>query len=163
LVPNSFFCIIDRAPFEYYKDKKGRISLLSPVEAQKRCSNQRPHRPAKSPAIKGLLQRGVALQYELDSRSGLTRSALARELHLDPSRVTQILNLLNLTPSIQDYICNLPATKHRSPIRDEDWMRLARLRDQRQQIQKFEALLEQWAIKNKNVTCNKPYRIDPST
>ena len=142
LVPNSFSFITDRTPFEYFKGNKGHILLLLPLEAETIRRLQRRDRPPKPPAIRGLLQRGVGLRFELDSRPSLTRSALARELHLDPSRVTQILNLLNLAPEIQDYIRNLSPTKRRSPISDEDWMKLAQLGDRDAQLKEFERLLE---------------------
>lgn len=142
LLPKSFFIIIDRAPFETCGGKKGRILLLSAPEALAVRRRQRRHRPPKQPAIQGALQRGVALRYELESTPGLTRSALARKLKLDPSRVTQILNLFNLAPEIQDYIRNLPPSKHHSQISDDAWMRLARIRDYRLQRQEFDRLLE---------------------
>ncbi len=81
------------------------------------------------------------MQYELNSTPGLTRSALARRLKLDPSRVTQILNVLNLAPQIQDYVRSLEPTKHRNPLTDRDWMRLARIRDHVSQEREFRRLL----------------------
>jgi len=119
--------------------------LLSGPDAQDIRREQRRYRHAKPPAIKELLQRGVGLQQQLRT-TGLTRSALARRLKLDPSRITQILNLTNLTPSIQEYILNLQPTKHRSSINDSQWMRLARIRDHQAQTREFKSLLK---IKNK--------------
>jgi len=76
----------------------------------------------------------------LDTNPGLTRLALAKELDLDPSRITQILNLLNLAPQIQTYIQNLSPIRRHNQIGDRQWMRLARIRDQKLQLDEFERL-----------------------
>ena len=78
------------------------------------------------------------MKHRLDTTPGLTRFVLAEDLRLDPSRITQILNLLNLVPEIQAYIRNLSPTKHHGPIGDCQWMRLARIKDQNLQLKEFD-------------------------
>jgi|GEM_PF-2376192 len=138
--PNAFLWFVDQARFGYVNRKKGLISLLSPMHAHEVHGRQRRYRPPKPPAIKGVLQTAVCLQHQLDSSPSLTRLALAKRLKLDPSRITQILNLLNLAPKIQDYIRNLPPIKHRHFISDRDWMRLARIQNQELQLREFDRL-----------------------
>ncbi len=95
----------------------------------------------KPPAIQTLLAKAYDLQKTLASTPGLTRFALAKRMRVDPTRVSQILNLLKLAPRIQDYIRTLPPTVHHPVISDRDWNRLSRLRDPLEQIKAFEGLL----------------------
>jgi hypothetical protein len=111
-----------------------------PAEADVIKRRQRRYQPPRPPPIQELLKRAHELKHRLDSAPGLTRFALAKDLTLDPSRVSQILNLLNLAPKIQVYIRDLPFTKRHDPIGDYQWMRLARIKDRNLQSQEFERL-----------------------
>jgi len=68
------------------------------------------------------------------ANAGINRFTLSKNLGLDPSRITQILNLLRLDAKIQDYIRGLPPSKHHDPIGDHQWMRLARIRESKSQL-----------------------------
>ena len=137
---NASFGLIDESSFSFASTARGRKCILPPAVASIIQNRLRRVKPLKVPPIQDLLKRAYLLKTRLTDESGITRSELARRLGLDPSRVTQILNLLNLTPEIQKYIEGLQPTKHRSPVGDDDWMRLARLRNPIQQNREFQKL-----------------------
>ena len=60
------------------------------------------------PRIQTLLRLAFTIQERLRKESGLTMSGVAREMGITPTRVTQIMNLLKLAPSIQEHILKLP-------------------------------------------------------
>ena len=134
--------LLDESTFSRVNGAKGREHILVPEEADALKSRQRRYQPPRSPPIQRLFQRAIKLKEQLDATPGLTRFALAKDLRLDPSRITQILNLLNLAPHILAYIRNLPPTKHHDPIGDCEWMRLARIQDHVRQVQEFELLIQ---------------------
>jgi hypothetical protein len=103
-------------------------------------SRQRRYQPPKPPAIQNLLKQAYQLN-EMLAKAGINRFTLSKNLGLDPSRITQILNLLRLDAKIQDYIRSLPPTKRHDPIGDRQWMRLARIRDLKTQLKEFKALI----------------------
>jgi hypothetical protein len=138
----GFPCLWDESIFDQVNGAKGAIRILFPPEAQAVRDRQRRYKPPRPPPIQGLLQRADELKQQLDTTPGLTRFALAKNLRLDPSRITQILNLLNLAPQIKAYIKKLPPTKSHDPIGDGQWMRLARILDHARQIREFEALCQ---------------------
>ena len=143
---NNNFYLYDEAPFGQATGAKGRRRLLSPDAAKSTQQRLRSNQSPAPPAIQNLLKRAHLLKTHLAARPGITKSALAREMKLDPSRITQILSLLNLTREIQNYIQALPPTKHHSRIGDREWMRLARIQDHIHQLQEFEALLDTKSI-----------------
>jgi hypothetical protein len=138
--PNQNFHLYDQALFDYATGAKGRKRLLSSEAARVAQQRLRCHQSDTPPAIQNLLKRAYLLKTNLASRPGITKSALARAMELDPSRITQILSLLNLAPEIQNYIQALPPTKRHSRIGDREWMRLARIRDQDLQLREFDLL-----------------------
>ena len=131
--------LLDESTFGRANGARGQEWILRPEEAEAVKKRQRRYQPPRPPPIQGLFQRALKIKQQLDATPGLTRFALAKTLRLDPSRITQILNLLNLAHQIQDYIRSLPPTKHHDPIGDNQWMRLARIRDRAHQVETFEA------------------------
>jgi hypothetical protein len=75
------------------------------------------------------IARLVALAHKLDAlvRSGAVNgyAELARLGHVSPARLTQILTLLHLAPSIQEYLLFLPAADARF-IGEAELRRIAR-------------------------------------
>lgn len=139
-VLSSAILLTDEAPFGHANGPRGRKRLLPPEDAEIAQQRLRKNRPPRTLAIQRLLERAHQLKQHLDESPGLTRLALAKELGLDPSRVSQILNLLNLAPEIQAYIKDLPPTNQLESIGDRKWMRIARIRDQNLQIDEFKRL-----------------------
>ena len=105
-------------------------------------SKQRRYRPLREPFIKGMLQLGVRLRFELSSDPKLTRSALARRHGIEPTVLTRLLHLTNLAPVIQDHIRNMqPVARAGPPITLRRLVPLARSPDHRYQLQEFKKLL----------------------
>jgi hypothetical protein len=63
--------------------------------------------------------------------------ALARELGITPTRVTQIMNLLKLAPQIQEHILNLPPVRGKEGLSEKHTRTLCRIPDQRLQKEVF--------------------------
>ena len=139
--PVAYFQFFDEVPFEYVSGNKGIISLVSPQQAQVIRSRQRRYRPLREPSIKGMLQLGVRLGFELSSDPKLTRSALARRHGIEPTVLTRLLHLTNLAPEIQEHIRGMPATARAGPITLGRLVPLARSPDHRCQMEEFKKLL----------------------
>ncbi len=120
----------------------GRKCIVSPEmwEACQRRMEEKT-RTLHPPAIQNLLKKAYRLKARLDGNPGLKRLALAKELGIDPSYMTSILNLTRMAPAIQRYVMGTLPTIHRSPISDRQWMRLARIRDRSAQLLEFKKLL----------------------
>ena len=81
----------------------------------------RPVEPGSVPRISKLV--ALAIHLDLLLRKGVINSYadLARLGHVSRTRITQIMNLLNLAPDIQEDILFLPRTlKGRDPITERD-------------------------------------------
>ena len=87
------------------------------------------------------MKKAYRLKARLDGNPSLKRLALAKELGIDPSYMTSILNLIRMAPQIQRYVMGMLPTIHRSPISDRQWMRLARIHDRALQLREFQNLL----------------------
>src|SRR5688572_12108471 len=97
----NLVCLRLRVNFGSIFGKHGRKRLVEPplLEAYQR-QKATETRTLQPPPIQKLLIQAYQLKERLAS-TGLIRSALAEEMSLDPSRITQILNLLNLAPAIR--------------------------------------------------------------
>lgn len=120
---------------------KGERKILSPQQAAALQSRQRRYREPRPPRIQVLLRQAYELKERLDTNPGLTRDALAREVGCSPTRLTMILNLLNLAPQIRQRILELPPVVGQGRITERRIRPLARLRDQAAQRMGFELLL----------------------
>lgn len=65
-------------------------------------------RPVELPPIRKMLDRAEEIKRQLDDAEGSSRAGLARRLHLTRPRVTQLMKLLDLHPTIREYIKSLP-------------------------------------------------------
>jgi hypothetical protein len=115
--------------------------LASPEQAAVVRSGQRRYRQPKPPRIQALLRQTRDLRVRLDREADLTREALASGLGMTPTRLTYILNLLNLAPDILERIMALPPVAGLGPITERQLRPLARIRDQAVQMAGFEDLL----------------------
>src|SRR5262245_49450613 len=76
-----------------------------------------PREPGRVPRIARLLALALRFEGQLRDRSLASYSELAELGHVSRARVSQIMNLLNLAPDIQEAILFLPRTEHgRDPI-----------------------------------------------
>lgn len=119
---------------------KGVRLILTPTEVETVRSRQRRWQEAKPPPIQIMLKQAYELGLRLDQTPGLTRTALANELAMNPSYLTRLLNLLNLAPEIQRYILSLPPNQTKGPITESRIKHLARIADPHLQLKEFEAL-----------------------
>ena len=80
------------------------------------------------------LRKALAWRRQLDAGEVATQADIARLGHISRARVTQIMNLLNLAPDIQEEILFLPCTfKGRDPIRERHLRPIAAVLDSRKQ------------------------------
>lgn len=108
-------------------------------ENAQRCAGA----PIPKPRIRGdvrhLLERARRYQALLDSGACRSLIAIAEQEGLTPTRVGQVLLLLHLHPEI---LALLDQPGERAPlIRYHDLLRVARIRDQRKQVQAFYGLI----------------------
>ncbi len=87
-----------------------------------------------------MLKQAYELGLRLDQTPGLTRTALANELGMNPTYLTRLLNLLNLAPEIQLHILSLSPSQTKGPITESRIKHLARITDPHLQLKEFEAL-----------------------
>ena len=85
----------------------------------------------------------LAVRFEQQIRAGVVKdyAEIARLGHVDPSRVTQIMDLLQLAPDIQEEILFLPLVATAAdPVLLSDLLPIARLRYWRQQRPRWREL-----------------------
>jgi hypothetical protein len=101
------------APVDFSREARGRRRLE--MQLQPPAATARPQ--GRVPRVARLM--ALALRLEAQVRRGeLTNySELARVGHVTRARISQILNLINLAPDIQETLLFLPLTEHgRDPI-----------------------------------------------
>jgi hypothetical protein len=100
------------APVHFAREFRGRRRLEARVPPQPPL---RP--PGRVPRVARLM--ALAMQFEAQVRTGVlaSYSALADLGHVTRARVSQIMNLINLAPDIQEAVLFLPRTESgRDPI-----------------------------------------------
>ncbi|MBI4370198.1 MAG: recombinase family protein, partial [Elusimicrobia bacterium] len=100
------FTLNDPSEFGVIKVKNGCKRFLFANEAEE----VRRQRGPKPPAIQNLLKKALQWRTRLQTDPHLTQTALAGERSISRVRVTQILNLLKLAPTIQGCILSMPPT-----------------------------------------------------
>ncbi len=96
---------------------------------------------ATSPAYAGRIPRvsrlmALAIRFDQLIRDGIVadQAELARLGHVTRARLTQIMNLMNLAPDIQEAVLFLPASeREREPITERDLRPIAALEDWQKQ------------------------------
>lgn len=136
----SAFGVVDSVDFGLVNRKKGITEVVFPNEAKAIKSRQRRWQEPKPPPIQDLLKRAYQFRELLARTPTLTRDALARQVNINPSYLTRVLNLLNLAPEIQRYILSLPPSRTKGLITESRLKHIARMRDHRTQQNEFERL-----------------------
>lgn len=131
----------DEAEFGAVNGKNGKKRILASDEAQAAKNRQRRYREPRPLRIQVLLKQACRFNGRLDGTPGLTRNALAKEIGINPSYLTRILNLLNLAPKIQRRIVAMPPSAKQGPITECRIKHLARIQNHNLQIKEFERLL----------------------
>jgi len=132
-LPQSVVC---QVPFRRRVRQRGETTA-SPVEAAPKIPAGRVPRIARLMAL--------ALRFEQLVRGGEIKSyaELARLGHVSRARVSQIVRLLSLAPTIQEALLFLPrATSGRDPIHLRQLLYVAAVLDWRKQIVLWKALQE---------------------
>lgn len=105
------------------------------------AAGPKPEPPRRLPRVARYL--ALAIHFERQIHAGVVRdyAEIARLGHVDRSRVTQIMDLLQLAPDIQEEILFLPVVAASSdPILLRDLLPIARLRQWRQQRPRWREL-----------------------
>jgi len=121
----------------HFRHGRGRRKVLergkSPVSAAE---------PGTVPRISRLMALALRLDQLVKDGEVADYADLARLGHVTRARVTQIMNLLNLAPDIQEEILFLPRTlKGRDPIREHHLRPIAAVLDWRKQRRMWKKLL----------------------
>lgn len=135
--------LFDRCKVGFLKMAKGKSQILYPMEAKEVRARQRRYRTPpdpRPPTIQVLLKQAYQLNKMLEENHGLTRTALAKQVRIEPSMLTRMLNLLNLAPEIQAHILKMEPSIYQSPISERRLSHLARNKDHQFQIEAFTKL-----------------------
>lgn len=98
-------------------------------------------RSPKPPRIQSLLRQALELKARLLADPNLTRDALASEVQIDPSQLTRRLRLADLAPEVQQHIMALPPAAGRGLLTERRLLPIAKIKDRRRQITRFQDLL----------------------
>ncbi len=126
-----------------------QIRLVSGAGGRKRIVD--PEHPAPRKTAKGRTARvarlmALAIHFEELLRGGVVAdyAELARLGHVSRARISQVMNLLSLSPDIQEAILFLPPTvRGRDPIRERHLRPIAAVPDWRRQRRMWRALRPQ--------------------
>jgi hypothetical protein len=100
-----------------------------------------PTPPGTTPRISRLMALAVRFDGLIKAGEVADQAEIARLGHVSRARVTQIMNLLNLAPDIQEEILFLPRTQHgRDPIREIMLRPIAAVPDWRKQRRMWKEL-----------------------
>ena len=99
------------APVDFSREACGRLRL----QAQPPAAAPRP--PGRVPRVARLLALALRLEDQVRRGELANYSDLARVGHVTRARVSQIQNLINLAPDLQEALLFLPLTEHgRDPL-----------------------------------------------
>ena len=91
-------------------------------------------RPGRVPRVAKLMALVIRLEGMVRSGEVESYTALARLGHVSTARITQILNLCNLAPDLQEELLHLPPVERgRDPIKLADLQPIAAMLDWRRQ------------------------------
>ena len=121
----------------HFRHGRGRRKVLERGEAPAATVE-----PGSVPRVSRLMALALRLQRLVQSGEVADYADLARLGHVTRARVTQIMNLLNLAPDIQEELLFLPRTvKGHDPIRERHLRPIAAILDWRKQRRMWKCLL----------------------
>jgi len=130
----------------HFRHGRGRRKVLHRGEAPAATIE-----PGSIPRVSRLMALALRLERLVKSGAVADYADLARLGHVTRARVTQIMNLLNLAPDIQEDLLFLPRTvKGRDPIRERHIRPIAASLDWRKQRRMWKQLLEEQGLE---ITC----------
>jgi hypothetical protein len=125
---------VDR-PFHVAKGRRGRKEL--------REGSQHPVPAGRVPRVSRLM--ALAVRFDRSIRDGVVadQAELARLGRVTRARLTQIMNLLNLAPDIQDHILHLPRVERgRDSVTERELRPIAAVVDWRKQRRMWRRCLQ---------------------
>jgi hypothetical protein len=78
-----------------------------------------------------------------------SQAEMARQEGITKARLTQIMNLLKLTPEIQEYLKNLSNPSLLRFFNEKQLRPIASIKDKQAQVKKFEGLKRRLELKNR--------------
>jgi len=121
----------------HFRHGRGRRKVLERGEAPTATLE-----PGRVPHVSRLMALALRLDRLLKDGEVADYADLARLGHVTRARVTQIMNLLNLAPDIQEELLFLPRTlKGRDPFRERHLRPIAAILDWRKQRRMWKQLL----------------------
>ncbi len=120
---------------------KWRVAADEVVNALhlRQVSKPRPQKTPRTPRVVELLRKALEWKVLLGSGQGITQADIARREGLSRARVTQIMDLLKLTPDIQKHILSMPEVVRRAAVTERSLRPIARLIKPREQLDAFSA------------------------
>jgi hypothetical protein len=104
-----------------------QVSLVGRMESPKHLPSVT-HEPVRRPAkIAGMLALAYHIQKAIDDNPHLHRAFVAKELGFTRARITQLLDLLLLSPDIQEAVADLEAIDGVEPMSERALRELARM------------------------------------
>ncbi|PWU08456.1 MAG: resolvase [Terriglobia bacterium] len=120
--------------------RAGKKSLVQQLSPERVARASRPEVPARLPRITKLMALAVRMEGLLRDGTVKNHVELARLGSVSRSRITQILNLRNLAPVLQERLLSLSAGEAAHPVNERTLRRISGWADWRQQITQFEEL-----------------------
>jgi hypothetical protein len=105
-------------------------------------ASPRPPKAPREPRVKELLLQAQEWQKMLNSGEVRNQAEIAQREGITRARVTQILNLLNLAPEIQDHILNLPKISCRSAVTERSLRPITLITNNDEQTIAFKSFLD---------------------
>lgn len=113
-----------------------------PPHQQNRSATRSEARRPPLPRITRLMALAIQLEERLRERSDLDYRVIANAGRVSRARITQILNLLNLAPDIQERLLNLaPVVRGREPVTEKGIRQLTGEHDWEAQRERLERLM----------------------
>jgi len=126
----------------HFRQGRGQRKVL----AEGQAPEKKPLPPESVPRLAWLMALAIRLEKLVRSGEVTDYADIAQLGHVTRARVTQIMNLLNLAPDIQEEILFLPRTEHgRDPIRERMVRPITAVMDWRKQRKMWNLLSEQQA------------------
>jgi hypothetical protein len=128
----------------------GRKRLVERVPPEKAVGPSAPEQVGRLPRITKLMALAIRLEGLLQQGAARDYADLARLGGVSRARITQILNLRNLAPVLQERLLELPAGNwQREGLTEKSIRQIAAMPDWRKQISGFNDLLERLAGEGK--------------
>jgi hypothetical protein len=132
------FSLIDEFAFGTIRESKGARRFLE--EKALKAFKESRERKFQRPKIQSHLKMALTIQSAIQSQPEASRAKLAREFGITGPRMTQILNLLNLAPKIQDYILAMSPVDGQPPVSERSLRPIAQIKCHKKQVHVFNQL-----------------------